>query len=361
VYDKDSWKGPAVWSGFIAVFFCLIFTGLLCWLSGTLFTSTPDRLAFGKDRWNLVLYLIVAPIYIAFAVSILREYLLAWAIIYKLDTLIVTVNRPQTKGTFAAAVRTQFMFLAVLAATGIFIVTYFAGVESYHLRPTAGQPGNRIYWFVKAVTSQGVVYNIVGYYYIVLNAVLLFMSLLAAACYVSISIEVIRIGNSIEHHGKLDAKLRKLVLQLLAVFNNTYCFGKIIAFAYVLNTLIFAYSPLGYSHIVNVYASAFIVSVIGLYFVPLPRRSLQKNWDKFKKSIDAKDSDTKSIDQQMQGIYPNFVKVADIILGTTAFLAFLKICLEQWGRTGGTEGLEAYLNYADPIHLLRIIFDPTVE
>jgi hypothetical protein len=361
VYDNNSWKSTMQWSFCIAFVHSFIFNAILSWFSGTMGPNVPGYLSFFDDRWNVALYIFVVPLYVAFCVCILREYLLAWTIVHRLK---LETAEQETEGASrkqSSSIRTQIMFLVVLAATGIFIVTYFAGVETYHMKQGEGSPARDLYWFVKARTSEGIIYNFVGYYYIVLNAVLLFISLLAATCYVSISIEVMRIGSSIGSGTKLDEPLKNLVKQLLAVFNNTYFFGKMVTFAYVLNTFIFAKSPLGYSHIVNVYASIFIVSMVGLFFVPLPRRSLQNNWNNFLKAIDARRTETEDIDQAMKGIYPAAIKWADLILGLTGLLAFLKIAFEQWGRSGGISGLETYLNFFDPMSALHWFFDSTTS
>ena len=65
--DRGGARRLIIVSFFAGIFFCFGVTAFFCWLDGTLMSSDPTRLSFLQDRWNIKLYLVVCPIYIALA------------------------------------------------------------------------------------------------------------------------------------------------------------------------------------------------------------------------------------------------------------------------------------------------------
>jgi hypothetical protein len=60
------------------IFCCLVVTALLTWFDGTLVGHDPHRLYFLSDSFNIFLYIVVVPLYVASSSCLLFTFLLSW-------------------------------------------------------------------------------------------------------------------------------------------------------------------------------------------------------------------------------------------------------------------------------------------
>jgi hypothetical protein len=140
-----------------------------------------------------------------------------------------------------------------------------------------GVRDNKIYWFITETASRDWVLNGAGAYYLVMNAALLFIAIVSAFCYLSMSIEVVRLGyyaNYLRDIGYDDDRLASE----LSEFCWTYCLAKGLILVYAVNQLVWGWSPLG--NVQNADVAAVALAFIGLLIVPFPRLYLEYKWFK---------------------------------------------------------------------------------
>ncbi len=249
----------------IALFFCLIVTAALCVIEGTFIGERTEIRYFIQDGWNIFLYSFACPIYVTLGIAIINKSISHWGDL---------ADYADEKSSPDESNRRKYrfplvLFFALLICTG-FITNYMFDV--LHPSDIVAKQA-RIYWFMADAGNGVRALNRVGYYYVVLNFTLLFVTLLSASCFISLATEVIRAGNA----GSIDKIDTFTVLQSrLEAFTKTYLLTKGIAAAYALNIIVWAISPLGNTS--NLLASQIALSIVGVFFVAIPRQYIELKW-----------------------------------------------------------------------------------
>lgn len=248
-----------------SIFFCLLVTAFLCFLEGTLFGSDPAQRYFIQDRWNIILYALVCPIYSALSCCLIALTIQEWSTLADYaDAKAAPDPRPRSRYRLYAV-----FFLAFLLCT-IFITNYMDDV----LNPVSlDSERARLYWFMRDLGSGQRTLNRVGYYYVALNFSLLFLTLLGIACFLSLSAEVLRAGSSADA-DRIDS-FDDLYVKLHS-FTNGYLLAKGLAAAYTANFYIWAVSPLGKTD--NLLFAQIAITVVGVFFVAVPRQYIELKW-----------------------------------------------------------------------------------
>jgi len=282
----------------VAVFFCFFLTGILTGLNGTLLGNDPNRLYFKSDIHNIILYILVTPLWVGLAVCLVATTVKEWGTLRKIadeasaaslaHKTVSAGNGSKFRVGFQRLLNDAgFMFtLGVvysLLVTSIFITQYINQTLDRAITPT-------LYWFADETVTQQRVLNPVGAYYLLMNAVLLCLTCMAAFCYLTMSVEVVRIGKNIgnlkllrnekkgspkENSASVDS--RKLAHALVG-FCWCYCLAKFLIATYSVNVLIWRHSPLG--NVPNVAVTVIALAVIGLFFIPIPRLYVEYKWNK---------------------------------------------------------------------------------
>lgn len=249
----------------IAFFFCFLTPVILCFIEGTLTGTDKSVRYFMQDGWNIILYVFVCPLYVSLALAIVRQTISHWG---RLVDFADSKSNPDIshRRTYRLPV---VLFLALLICTG-FITNYMFDI--LHPNASVAQQA-RIYWFMSDAGNGIRILNKVGYYYVVLNFTLLFITLLGAACFISLAGEVIRAANA-SALEKIDSF--SVLQSELAAFTNTYILAKGITAAYALNIIIWAVSPLGNTS--NLLVSQIALSIVGVFFVAIPRQYIELKW-----------------------------------------------------------------------------------
>lgn len=149
-----------------------------------------------------------------------------------------------------------------------------------------------MYWFFDEKLGQRVL-NKAGIYYVFLNATLLFITAMAAFCYIAISIEMFGIGKNISRSvfflepGQAAADFDKIlsekeekIRRTLSDFSYSYIMAKLLVFAYAVNITIWQISPAG--QVKNVHSAIIAVMIIGIVFLIIPRLYLNSKWHRLK-------------------------------------------------------------------------------
>lgn len=287
---------------FLSAFFCFGLTAILCAISGTLINeqSDPRKISFFSDIWNITFYIAICPLYVTFCIRLvllLLEGPRAQAEVNEGKGEILYVDQIRN--------RTILSLSAIFLLSSLLITNYISDAVKIE----------KTYWFLTE-TAQVRTLNVVGFYYIVLNFSLLFLTFLGGASFISISIDDMRVAkNLIDSDRPLEFKTYKRRLERLI---KAYIFGVFLTILYGLNMLIWKWSPLGENSNLAIGGVAF--TVIGLFFVAIPKRYIQHVWAEYdfqKETIAGQDDE--------EGRYKNVItnwKVLWIInIGITTVLS----------------------------------------
>lgn len=260
-----SLKKVALVSFFFGLFFCLLVTGALCVTEGTFAGTDPARRYFVQDGWNIALYSIVVPAYIAISVCLMTVAVHHWAALARFANSLTDSIRPSQSGWRAYAV----LFLAILLCT-FYVTQYMNDI----MNPTDIDAAvARVYWFMSATDTNQRIPNKVGYYYIALNFLLQFIVLIGVACFLSMAAEVFRCAHpsNVELAGDFS-----VLQQKLSAFTESYLLMKGLVACLAINMWIWTDSPLGKTG--NLLAAQIYLTMVGVFFVAIPRQYVELRW-----------------------------------------------------------------------------------
>lgn len=241
----------------IGLLFSLVFSIAFSWVDGTLYGSDPGRLYLLGDRWNLLLYTVCTPVYVALATCMVVLVVQHWA---RMATFRDRLGGQESHGRhLGVALAIGFGLSALL------ITSYLRDA----LNPRVVRP---TYWFVDVVNGVRTL-NRTGYYYLLLNFGLLFITLLAIAAFFTLSVEVLRVGRRLSG-GKVES-FQELRDQL-ETFTTAYLLAKILAATYMFNAFVWKASPLGTSS--NIVVAGLAITVVGVFFIAVPRLYVELKW-----------------------------------------------------------------------------------
>ncbi|EJN07669.1 hypothetical protein PMI42_07684 [Bradyrhizobium sp. YR681] len=273
---------------FTAMFFCLVLNAAFTCGAGT-FTppgralssfcaadpnsaDPGEHLYFTQDVYNIVLYLLVVPAYVAFDITIIKLFVTTWPDFKRFadtagasasdasaDLLPTSTNK-----------RIASYFIVVTLVVVVFITGYINDI----LKP--GALVRPAYWFVRTTGSGDRVLNSVGAYYLIMNAALLFLTVSALWCYIAISMEIARYAKNVgpAQANDKDYSLKKDAHVLL--FSQALVYMKILVAVYAINIFIWSQSPLGVVN--NALVSLIALLLVMTVFIPAPRIYLEYRW-----------------------------------------------------------------------------------
>jgi hypothetical protein len=203
------------------------------------------------------------------------------------------VQRPLEQGkgpkrTHRIANATRFSaFLAVAVfVSGVYTAQYIGDLANPALT-------GDLYWFFDKAVSGERILNKAGACYLFMTAILLLITAMAAFCYIAMSIEMVRLGRSIEsslfaiteteltQHGEAAIRERERRLkEELADFSWSYIWAKVLVLIYGINIWIWQISPAG--RVNNVHSA--IVALVGLFFLVVPQLYLASKWYRLKRA-----------------------------------------------------------------------------
>lgn len=241
------------------MFFCLGMTATLAALSKTWWPSPdPQVLHWASDRWNIFLYAAVCPLYV-------------WLC---LRLLIVSIERPaaQAAATTPSPPPVLRLFLS------IFLILLFSSTLITSYVSDAANPGiiEYRYWFFDDLNGVRVL-NAAGLYYIVLNFSLLMLTFIGGASFIVVSIDGMTLaraltsGSSVTDFERFRSQIDRLV--------RAYRLGVSLVFCYAVNLIVWKFSPLGPTG--NLQIAGALFTLIGLFFVAVPRRFVQHLWAEY--------------------------------------------------------------------------------
>jgi hypothetical protein len=270
-----------VFSALTTFFFCFVVTALLCLSAGTLLGTDPNRLYFLKDGWNIALYVLICPAYVAGGICIIVLTFQHWARVNQFASELAGVPTQVQRGR-----RLGLALVVILLICGL-------AISSYMYDSLNTEQVQRLYWFMEDGGPVRAL-NRAGYYYIALNFVLLFVTALAVFCFFSLAIEAMWVGQSLPGGGVTQFKVLR---ENLAAFTQVYLLTKFIAAVYMINTIIWKDSPLGGNGAtLNILVAGVLLTIIGVFFIAVPRLYVELKWYEYKLSLATADPTEESFD-----------------------------------------------------------------
>lgn len=274
----------------VTIIFCFFVTAFFAWRSGTLFPLSLTRpaegasISFLSDWWNIVLYLVVVPLYVSCAVFLIYITAISWK---RMNA--VYASEVGAVSFWSASTRIIGFFTVSFVIAGFYIAEYIADLADPEIT-------KYVYWFFSPAAESGRTLNRAGYYYVFLNAVLLFITAMAAFCYIALSIEIFRFGKFVpefldavgrstgetSRHAALAVAEAK-IQETLDEYAYSYIIAKVLVATYAVNVVLWQMSPA--SLVANVDSAIVALAIIGLIFLVVPRLYLNSRWHRVKFAV----------------------------------------------------------------------------
>lgn len=338
--DGNSPKGTGLYAQIflfafpLTCFFCLGLNAILSWQSGTLLpASAINQINLLSDWHNIFLYALICPLYVSCAICLIVTTLLHWKTLNRFSSDAAKGNRSFRP---KAALRLSMFFAICFLITSLFIANYINDLRNSDIT-------KELYWFFDEAVSGERILNAAGSYYLFLNAVLLFITSLAAFCYITMSIEAIRLGHNIHksdfavidtskpRRDQLFASDQRLLTEL-SNFSHCYIWAKALLLVYAVNIIVWQISPAG--QVANVHAAIFAVIIIGVFFIAIPRLYLGSRWHHFKLDYLTENTEEANSDVdkfEYTDIRSTGIKKTSIILNLVYGIIFAAVLGRQYG------------------------------
>ncbi len=294
--DIDMGAGPPPRDMFVKIlvcaapltfFFCYVVSGFLSYVSETMFAGQGFAgLSFIDDWWNFVIYLVVVPLYVSCAIFLIYVSALSWR---RLNA--IYAQQAGATSFWSNSTRAVGFFAISFTIAGLYISEYLTDLADPHVTKT-------LYWFFTPMPDGvGRTLNRAGYYYVFLNAILLFITSMAAFSFIALSIEIFRFGKYIPRlvaaqaspgpgeDGKeeLLRSMEKKIQETLDEYAYAYIVAKMLVATYAVNIILWQASPAG--KVGNVNSAIVALAIIGLIFLVVPRLYLNSKWHRAKLSV----------------------------------------------------------------------------
>jgi hypothetical protein len=137
----------------------------------------------------------------------------------------------------------------------------------------------KAYWLVSLTPSGDRMLNEAGIYYLLMNATFLFGACCSALAYLSISIEVLRIGRNIEFLPNARDLKDQEFSDIFKQYSVCYLLAKVLMLVYA--ALIWSWGASDIGRSANVDEATAILAIIAIIIVPFPRLYVEHKWWRF--------------------------------------------------------------------------------
>ena len=265
---RNSSLKKAFWSGILfGWIFCFAGTVVVTALSGTLIGNEPDRLYFLHDWQNIVNYLVICPLYLAFSFQLITAVIKGWPALTSIPLVpIQKFPLPRRSITFG-------MFIIIVVGI-LFTLNYInESIDS--------SVYSRIGWWVGEIgLGNERILGLVGTYYLILTFMLQTVCLAALFSYLSLFYATIRVGKAIAIEETFNAITFKSLSQSLASFTEAYLSVKLLTATLMLNAYTWKLERPEAS--INMVVLNSILAVFGVFIFSIPRYYIELEWFKFR-------------------------------------------------------------------------------
>lgn len=300
--------------GFVlTLIFCFVINAGGAYLNGTLFptdeTIDNNVRTFVEDKWNLLLYTLVCPIYVSLTAWLVVVVIKGWGEIKEFNNNLVGKKDTSTFPTFKA------ILLGLLILTVAFGLTtsYINGITEY------SEKENIYYWFFTKKNGSFTL-GALGIYYFLLNYSLLIVTLIALTFFMSIYSMMMGVGKTLEGKTSIDeVNFDKLKVKLSA-FTEAYILAKLLVGTYIINIMIWIDSPLGNGvSQINIKIAIILMGLLGVFMISIPRYFVELQWYRLKNRSNTEGS----IDVEYEDIRSFEVKFIATVLDTLLIGGFI--------------------------------------
>jgi len=290
-------------------FFCFIVNVIGAFFNESLLgTPNDNRIYFFQDTVNIILYLFICPSYVGLSCWLIVSVIKGWN---EINSYALELGNTKSK-----EIR-KIPYKAPLLATLIFGIAFFSTSNYISDIMTEMNNTNKYYWFVGFSDTGEAYTGPLWVYYFLLNFTLLLITLLSITFFMSIFSVVIDVGNSLDKTPP-NNKLEFLILRTkLSSFTEAYMLAKLLTGLYMINVFLWEKTALGKTD--NLIIAALFISLIGVFFVSIPRYFLELQWHKYKYRSGEVDEKSESYDD----IRPFEIKLIATVLDTFLIGSFI--------------------------------------
>jgi hypothetical protein len=255
-----------------AFIFTFVVTAIWNLFNGTWSGTEPNRLYFSRDITNLVEYAFLCPLHVGLSAALICLMFTSYQRLVATSELV----RSPTPPARPAAIASVVLFILLSGAIGT------ANFMRECLDPTIY---HRVGWYVREVMPGGVrVLGGLGVWYVILNFVLGVVVLAGAFSYLALSVACIRVGHGLADYSPAEPELAFADLKSnLSTFTNGYLLAKLLTATLMLNSITWRWEHQVGS--LNVIAMGLILSVVGVFFLSVPRYYVELEWLRYRARI----------------------------------------------------------------------------
>jgi hypothetical protein len=244
--------------------FCFVVTAIWTWFIGTFRGSEPGRVYFLDDKWNMINYTIICPLYVGLSATLVVLACQAWVRLTLNPDLSAGDGRRNPKLPIGVTVLIIISIAAALTCNYI----------SECLNPAVY---TKVFWYISRVDSEGQrIMGGLGVYYALLNYSLLIVVLLAAAALIPLMAVAAEVGRYLRATATSAPASFDALRENLSDFVSAYIVAKILTAVLMLNAFTWKWSAPQRS--VNLVVAGIVLSLISLIFISFPRYYIELEW-----------------------------------------------------------------------------------
>jgi len=247
--------------------FVLSFGVLSAWtqLNGTFSGDDTTILYWIDDLPNLINYSLLVPSYVGLATVLCALMVHGQGRLRRLAAL-----PSRASGRW----RRLLVILLILLASSLLTSNYIVEI----MNPDLYQ---KSYWFTEEIAGIRVLGGL-GVYYVLLNYSLLVISLLALAAFLSVAWLAFQVGRRLSASPLLETSELLDLRERLTMFTQAYAVAKLLAAVYMLNAYTWRWERP--EHSVNLILLGAVLTVMGVFFVSMPRYFIELQWYRLKQA-----------------------------------------------------------------------------
>lgn len=265
---KNASLRKAFWSGLVfGWLFCLLGVVFTTMISGTFSGDDPTRIYFSQDWQNLINYIVICPLYLAFSFQLITIAIKGWPSITSIQIQpIQKLPIPRRSITFVVFI--------VVALSLILTINYVQESLDHKVYSKIG-------WWVGEIGSGGErILGVVGTYYFLLTFILQSICITAVFSYLAVFFAAVRVGKAIAKEDTDSDISFKSLSKSLASFTEAYLAVKLLTASVMLNAYTWKYERPEAS--VNYAILIALLAVFGVFVFSIPRYYIELEWFKFK-------------------------------------------------------------------------------
>jgi hypothetical protein len=279
-------------------------------VSGTLLPDQDSAtIQFLEDKWNVFLYLFVCPAYVSLCFHIMGLAGKHWGRRTTIGDTPRVKKRRRSRLFFATLLVTAFSIMFVTN----FLFDAVHAPSTYHGIVVK-------YWYLQAAGGQPVL-NQAGFFYVILNFILISITFLAVFAYVALLLDALSTVASLELGQCANA--REIVIEL-DPYLSAMLVAKWVAAVYIVNIFVWSFSPGSSATSANLAFSVGGVVLVGWLGTMFPRIYLERRLRLYRRQCEEAGVAAEDL-QLLPARSMRSAKVVDFLLGLSFVWAYFGV------------------------------------